>query len=263
MSTRFVERIAVEVDGEGDAVLMIHGLGGSSNVWTSLLPEFARFRTIRPDLPGSGRSARAYEGQALSIEKFAQAMLRAATSVGAERAHVVAHSLGTIVAFHLAVNEPKFVRSLVLFGPLLAPPDSVRPGLRARAEKARNEGDAGMQEIANTLVNAATSPETRATRPVTVALVREFLMRQPPDGYARTCEALADAVAADAARITCPTLLATGDADGVAPAQEVQRIGRLIAGCQVEVLRGCGHWTTIEKPGECRDLLRRFYSRRL
>jgi 3-oxoadipate enol-lactonase len=263
LSTRFVERIAVEVDGEGDAVLMIHGLGGSSNVWTSVLPEFTRFRTIRPDLPGSARSARAYEDQRLSIEKFTQAMLRVTASLGVERAHVVAHSLGTIVAFHLAFNEPKFVRSLALFGPLLAPPDSIRPGLRTRADKARSEGDAGMQEIANTLVNAATSSETRATRPVTVALVREFVMRQPPEGYARTCEALADAHAVDASRITCPTLLVTGDADTVAPVQEVQRIGRAIVDCQVETLRGCGHWTTIEKPDECRFLLQRFYSRRM
>jgi len=263
VSTRLVERIAVEVDGEGAPVLMIHGLGGSSNVWTPLLPEFTRFRTIRPDLPGSARSARAYEGQRLSIERFAESMLRVATAVGAESAHVVAHSLGTIVAFHLAFNEPKFVRSLALFGPLLAPPDSVRPGLRTRADKARSEGDAGMQDIANTLVNAATSPETRATRPVAVALVREFIMRQPPEGYARTCEALADATAIDASRITCPTLLVGGDADAVAPAQEVQRLGRAIGGSEVEVLRGCGHWVTIEKPDECRYLLRRFYSRRV
>src|SRR5690606_2062868 len=33
MATRFVERMAVEVDGEGDAVLMLHGLGGTSNTW--------------------------------------------------------------------------------------------------------------------------------------------------------------------------------------------------------------------------------------
>lgn len=254
--------MAVEIDGEGEAVLMIHGLGGSSNVWTPLLPEFTRLRTIRPDLPGSARSAHAQEGQPLSIERLAQSMKRAAAAAGAERVHVVAHSLGTIVAFHLAVNEPKFVRSLALFGPLLAPADAARPALRARAEKARNEGEAGMQEIADALVNAATSAETRATRPVAVALVREFLMRQPADGYARTCEALAGATAVDAARIACPALLVTGDADSVAPAQEVQRIGRAISASQVEVLRGCGHWTTIEKPQECRDLLRRFYARR-
>ncbi|HTT13714.1 MAG TPA: alpha/beta fold hydrolase [Burkholderiaceae bacterium] len=263
MSTHFVERIAVEVDGEGEAVFMIHGLGGSSNVWTPLLPELARFRIIRPDLPGSARSARAYEDQRLSIEKLAQAMLRAAASVGVERAHVVAHSLGTVVAFHLALNELSFVRSLALFGPMVAPPDSVRPGLRVRADKARSEGQSGMQEIANSLVNSTTSPETRATRPVTVALVRELLMRQPADGYARSCDALAGAKVIDVSRITCPTLLVGGDADSVAPAQEVQRIGRAIVGCEVEVLRGCGHWIPIEKPDECRFLLQRFYSRRM
>ncbi len=75
MATQFVERMAVEVDGEGDPVLMIHGLGGTSNSWTPVMGAFARFRTIRIDLPGSGRSARV-EGP-LSIERFVQASQRA------------------------------------------------------------------------------------------------------------------------------------------------------------------------------------------
>ena len=257
MATRFVERMAVEVDGEGDAVLLIHGLGGSSNVWTPVLPTLARHRAIRPDLPGSARSSRV-EGP-LSIERFVAAMLRVCSAVGVERAHVAAHSLGTIVAFHLAVAAPSLVRSLALFGPLLAPADAIRPGIRTRGEKARTEGEAGMQEIANALVQAATSSETKAKRPATVALVREFLMRQPPDGYARTCDALADAQPADVAKIACPVLLVTGDEDAVAPAQAVRQIAERVPGCRLEILRGCGHWTTIEKPDECNDLLRRFY----
>jgi pimeloyl-ACP methyl ester carboxylesterase len=261
MATRFVDRMAVEIDGEGDAVLMIHGLGGSSNVWTPLMPSFARCRTIRPDLPGSARSARV-EGP-LSIERFVQAMLRVAGAVGVERAHVVAHSLGTIVAFHLAAAEPRFVRSLALFGPLLAPADAIRGGIRARGAKARAEGEAGMQEIANALVQAATSSETKAKRPAAVALVREFLMRQPPEGYARTCEALADAQTADVAKIACPTLLVTGDEDAIAPAQAVRQLAERIPGCRLEVLRGCGHWTTIEQPNECNEALRRFYAQRI
>jgi len=257
MATRFVDRIAVEVDGEGDAVLLIHGLGGSSNVWTPVMPALARHRAIRPDLPGSARSGRV-EGP-FSIERFVEAMLRVCGAVGVERAHVAAHSLGTIVAFHLAAAAPNVVRSLALFGPLLAPADAIRPGIRARGEKARAEGEAGMQEIANALVQAATSSETKARRPATVALVREFLMRQPPDGYARTCDALADAQPADVSKLACPVLLVTGDEDAIAPAQAVRQIAERIPGCRLEILRGCGHWTTIEKPEECNDLLRRFY----
>jgi 3-oxoadipate enol-lactonase len=261
MTTQIVERIAFEVDGEGDAVLLIHGLGGSSNTWTPIMPALARHRAIRMDLPGSARSARA-QG-ALSIERFVQAALRVLSAVGVTRVHVIAHSLGTIVAQHLAVSETGMVRSLALFGPLPAPPDAARPNIRARGEKARNEGVAGMQTIADTLVQASTSGETKAKRPAAVAFVRESLMRQDPEGYAATCDALADAQAAEIVRIGCPTLLVTGDEDAVAPAQSVRGMAEKIAGSRAEVLRGCGHWTPVEKPEECAALLTRFYAQRM
>jgi 3-oxoadipate enol-lactonase len=264
VATEIIERIVMDIDapvgGVGDAVLMIHGLGGTSNVWTPLLPGLPQFLKIRFDLPGSGRSS-GVEG-ALSIGRFMHAALRVLSAKSIERAHVMAHSLGTIVAMHLAVVEPKLVRSLALFGPLLAPPDPARAAIRTRGALAKREGAAGMQTIADSLVQSATSAETKAKRPVAVAYVRESLMRQEPDGYARTCEALADAAPADAARVRCPTLLITGDEDAVAPPQSVRAIAEKIGGAQLEVLRGCGHWTPVEKPDECMQLLRRFYARR-
>src|SRR5688572_33505555 len=211
-----VERIAVEVDGEGDAVLMIHGLGGTTNTWTPLQGAFARHKRVRLDLPGSGRSWRV-EGP-LSIEKFVDAAKRALAAAKVDRAHVVAHSMGTIVAAHFAAAEPAMVRSLALFGPLLAPPDQARVGIRARGRKVLSEG---MQSAADALVQASTSTETRQKRHAAVAFVRESLMAQNADGYARSCEALADAQAADTSRIVCPTLLVTGDEDVVSPAQSV------------------------------------------
>ena len=260
MSTQFVERIAVESDGTGDAVLMIHGLGGTSNIWTPLLPGLARYRTVRPDLPGSGRSHRV-EGT-LSIDRFVRALMRVCGAAGVERAHVVAHSMGTIIALHLAALEPRLVRSLALFGPLAAPPDANRGPIRARAAKARGEGEPGMQEIADATVQAGTSTETRNRRPVAVAAVRESVMRQHPEGYARSCEALSEAQPADVAKIACPVLLVTGDEDMVAPPQAVRAIGEKIPGARVEVLSRCGHWTIYEKPDECSELLGRFYSQR-
>ena len=211
----------------------------------------SRFTAVRFDLPGSGRSHRV-EG-ALSIDGFVEACLRVLASRNMERVHVLGHSLGTIVATHLAAREPRIVRSLALFGPLLAPPDVARTGIKARAGKARGEGVAGMQAIADTLVQGATSAETKARRPAVVAYVRELIMRQDPEGYARTCEALAVAEAADASAITCPTVLVTGDEDGVAPPHSVRALGDKIAGSQVEVLRGCGHWTPL---GESRRMHR-------
>lgn len=247
-----VERMAVEIEGEGEPVLMVHGLGGTSNTFTPVLAAFAHHRTIRFDLPGSGRSHRV-EGPlclALFVDKTRLVLDRA----GVERAHVVAHSMGTIIATHLAAAEPGRVASLALFGPLLAPPEPARISLRARAAQAR---DGDMQPIADALVRASLSAETRARRPAAVAFVRESLMRQAPEGYARSCEALAEMEAADTSRIDCPTLLVTGDEDAIAPPQAVRMLGERIAGSRVEVLRGCGHWTPIEKPEECTGLLQR------
>jgi pimeloyl-ACP methyl ester carboxylesterase len=136
MTTQFVERIAVETDGSGDDVLLIHGLGGTSNVWMPLMPTLMRHRAVRPDLPGSGRSARV-EGP-LTIERYVQAMLRICSALHVERAHVVAHSMGTIVAFHLAATAPQLVRSLALFGPLLSPPDVARPRSPRRSAFSRS-----------------------------------------------------------------------------------------------------------------------------
>ncbi|ARP90821.1 alpha/beta hydrolase [Bordetella genomosp. 9] len=258
MTTQLIGRIAVEIDGEGDAAICIHGLGGSSNNWTPVMSALTRFKTIRIDMPGSARSASA--GGALSIQSLAQSVREVCTRLGVERAHFLGHSLGTIVCFQLAVESPSLVRSLALFGPLLCPPDAGRAGIRTRGQRARQDGAAGMQEIADAIVQGVTSAETRQHRPAAVALVRESVMRQDPDGYARSCDALADAQAAPVDRIACPTLLVTGDEDPVAPPQSVRGIGDRIAGSRVAVLPRCGHWTTFEKPDECLRELKDFYA---
>jgi pimeloyl-ACP methyl ester carboxylesterase len=253
----FVERMAVEMEGDGEPVVFIHGLGGTTNTFTPILGAFARHRRVRFDLPGSGRSWRV-EGP-LSIATFVQAAMKAMLAAKVDKAHVVGHSMGTIVAAHLAAAEPAMVRSLALFGPLLAPPDQARVNIRARGRKVLSEG---MQSAADALVQASTSTETRQKRHAAVAFVRESLMAQNADGYARSCEALADAQAADTSRIVCPTLLVTGDEDVVSPAQSVRGMAQKISGSRVEVLRGCGHWTPVEKPEECMDLLKQFLSER-
>jgi pimeloyl-ACP methyl ester carboxylesterase len=172
--------------------------------------------------------------------------------------HVVAHSLGTVVAQHLAVRHPGTVKSLALFGPLVAPPEAARPNIAARAQLARS-GIAAMQEIADAIVKGATSRQSKSS-PAVLALVRESVMRQPPEGYAQSCEALAAAQSAEIERIAVPTLLVTGDEDGVAPPAHVAAMAARIAGSRQVVLEGCGHWTTFEQPQPCMQELQSFHS---
>ncbi len=240
-----VGQVVADIAGQGFPVMMIHGLGGSSNTFQPQMAALSGYRVIRVDLPGSGRSP--LPTGTMSIEAMSEAVVQTALSLGVDVAHFVGHSLGTLVCQHIAVEKPGMVASLTLFGALAEPSDAVRTGLQGRAETARG---AGMADIGDALVANAISGHTRETSPAAAAFVRESVMRQDPEGYARTCEALSRATAVDARAIKAPSLLVTGDADTVNPMSVAQALADKISGSTLSAIDRCGHWATIEKPQE-------------
>lgn len=257
MASECIEGMAVEIEGQGEALLFVHGLGGTSNSWTPQVMALAgRYRMIRPDLPGSGRTPLTDGG--LSVDGLVEALERLLGALDIQQVHLAGHSMGTILCQHLAARRPALVRSLALFGPFPEPPDANREALRQRGAKARKEG---MAEIAEATLQAATSAATRSDNPAAAAFVRESLMRQPGDGYGATCEALAAARAADLSLIGCPVLLVTGDEDRVAPPSTVRAMDEALKDSRCSVLTRCGHWTPIERPAECNRELGDFLAR--
>ncbi|MBT5816696.1 MAG: alpha/beta fold hydrolase [Opitutales bacterium] len=242
------KQIAVESSGEGDVILMVHGLGGTSNVWGSQANALQKFfKVIRPDLEGSGRSPATGD---LSIQGFVDDLVALLDSENIEAAHLIGHSMGTIICQHMAVQHPARVKSLVLLGPVHGLPDPARDAIRGRGEKARAEG---MTELADILVQAGTSKNTQVHNEVTALFVRELLMRQDPEAYAKTCDALAGSQAADLSAIQCPVLILTGDEDGVAPPAATRTMARGIPDCALEILGRCGHWTPLERPNKVNE----------
>jgi len=256
MTTRTIAGMAVEVTGAGTPVVMVHGLGGTSNTWTPQQSVFdGHFQMVCPDLPGSGRSA---DKSAGTLEDLIDAVTAVADGVGATSAHYVGHSMGTILCQHIAARHPDRVISLALFGPFPAPPDRARDALRQRAGRARK---AGMAEIADEIVQNGTSTATRRDNPLAVALVREMIMRQSAEGYAATCEALSRAEAADLARISCPVLLMTGDEDAIAPPSTARAMDAALRDSRTSILPRCGHWTTFERVDDVNRELKEFLRR--
>ncbi len=246
--------LAVERHGEGDALIMVHGLGGTSNAFGPQAGVLARYFTvIRPDLEGSGRSP--VKGK-LSIAGYVKDIVALMKAHKLRSAHFLGHSMGTIVCQHLAAKYPAKVKSLALLGPFAEPPQAARQGIRARAKLAR---DKGMTPIADTLAEVSISAATKSHRPELAALVREFIMGQDAEGYARSCEALAAARSAPLSKIRCPTLLITGDEDGVAPPPAVQKLGKAIKRAKVIILPQCGHWTPLERVEDVNRALLTFY----
>ena len=263
MSIAWIDRMAVDARGDGDPLLFVHGLGGSLNVWTPLLPALGRWRCVRVDLAGAGRSRRAYavaeSAPPLSTDAHVDALRRVCDALGLARVHVVGHSYGTLIAQQLAVRDPARVRSLALFGALLEPSAAMRDGMRARAAAARAKGD--LFEIAEAISEAALSASSKQQQPVTVAFVRECVGAQSVEGLARNCLALGESVAAAHAQVRCPVLIVNGDEDVVTPLQAARQLADRLPDARVEVLSRCGHWPMLERTTDCQRALRDFLDR--
>ena len=246
-----------ELGGKGEVLILVHGLGGSTNTWYPQSQVLRRdLRLVAYDLAGSGRTP---VRDGISIASHVDDLLgvvRRAAEGG--RVHMAGHSLGTIICQHFAAEHPDQVASLALVGPFPEPPEAARGALRDRAAKALMEG---MRGIADAIVAAGTADDTKVNQPAAAAFVRESVMAQLPEGYARNCEALADARSADLGRIACPTLLITGDQDRTAPPDVGRAMASAIKGAELQVLTACGHWATVERAKQVNYALTVFYAR--
>ena len=252
----FVERMAVEIEGEGEPVLMIHGLGGTANTFTPMLPAFSRHRTIGSIFPDrdAPTGSRARSPWRCSSTRLAWSWTGPASSAPtSSRTPWARSSRPTSPRRSPDGREPGALRSAA--GPARAGPGGHprprRPGAPGR--HAAHRGRPGPRQPLGR--DAGAAARGRRLRPRVAHAsgsrgLRAHLRGAGRDGPRRT------------SRIDCPTLLVTGDEDAVAPPQAVRMMGERIAGSRVEVLRGCGHWTPVEKPEECTGLLQRFLHER-
>ena len=99
--------------GEGDPVVLLHGITCSAASWNRLLPALAaHHRVIAPDMPGHGWSSRARGDH--SIAGFALHVRDLLMGLGIQRATFVGHSLGGGVTMQTAYAYPELVGRMVL-----------------------------------------------------------------------------------------------------------------------------------------------------
>jgi pimeloyl-ACP methyl ester carboxylesterase len=106
-------RIHVRVGGSGPAVILIHGFGDTGDMWVTLAEELARDRTVVvPDLRGMGLSAKPGNG----YDKWTQAadMRAVLEALGIEKAAVVGHDIGTMVAYAYAARYRDKTEKLIV-----------------------------------------------------------------------------------------------------------------------------------------------------
>ncbi|WIX77663.1 alpha/beta hydrolase [Amycolatopsis carbonis] len=245
--------LAVEVEGSGPAVLLVHGLGGTGNFYQVQADALASsHQVIRVDSAGAGRSG-LREG--IGIESHADDLAAVLDQVGVASAAVVGHSMGTLVARSFAARHRDKVTALALLGAVAEPPEAGRKAQHDRAALLRAEGTAA---VAPGVVANALSEATRRDKPEVAAFVRELVMRQDAEGYARNCEALAAATDPGPVDPALPLLLITGAEDRVGPPAVSEALAAAHGSANVEVLPGVGHWTALEAAADVTSMLLKF-----
>jgi pimeloyl-ACP methyl ester carboxylesterase len=215
---------AYRLAGEGEPLVLVHGLAGSWRWWAPVLDTLAGGHRVHAvDLPRLGRTLRPNE-----LERW---LARWLTAVGLDRTDLAGHSLGGLVSAELAAAHPERVRRLVLVAPAGIP---CGRGLPGRA-----------------LALARSLPAVRRSLPMLAA----DALRTGPIGLAHAIVFVDRRdLREDERVIDVPTLLVWGDHDRLVPPRIADEWRRLAIHARLERV-ACGHVPMLEAAPELAQLV--------
>jgi len=233
-----------EVNGSGQPLLFIHGLGSSTRDWELQVAEFSKsFKVITFDLRGHGQSDK--PPGPYSMAMFASDTVGLLKALGVESANVVGLSLGGGVAFQLAIDAPALVKKLVIV--------NSAPALIVRTFKDRlNVWQRfaivkwlGMRKMGEVLSQRLfPKPEHAAWRATFVERWAENDSRAYQDAMRAM---IGWSVMDKLGSIQCPTLILTADQDYI-PVAVKEEYTKLIPGARWVVIPDTHHALPVEEP---------------
>jgi pimeloyl-ACP methyl ester carboxylesterase len=252
-------RLAYELRGSGEPVLLVHGLGYARWGWEPVAPPLAEdFLVVLFDNRGIGESD--VPAGPYAVAELARDACAVLDAAGIERAHVVGTSLGGMVAQELALSHPERVERLVLAC-------TTPGGARAHPMPARTVAlmleapTLPLERALRRFVENALSPRTVSERPELVERIYGFRLASPldPDGW--QAQAAAGASFDRLARlgeIRAPTLVVTGTDDNVVDPRNSDLLAQRIPDARLERVPDSGHLFFWEQPERFHELVREF-----
>ncbi|MHB8573414.1 MAG: alpha/beta fold hydrolase [Candidatus Dormibacteria bacterium] len=252
--------VGYHAGGAGPALVLIHGIAGSSRTWRQVVPRLSQqFTVVAPDLLGHGASAK-LRGD-YSLGAHASGVRDLMVALGIDRATMVGHSLGGGVAMQFAYQFPERVERLVLVDSgglgeevalllrMLTVPGAeyILPfGCRPEISRAIARGTGWLERI--------------GVRPSTLAqeIWNGYVSLGSADSrnaFLQTLRAVVDVTgqrvsATDRLYLTqdVPTMIVWGDRDPLIPVTHARRAHRSIRGSVLKIYRNVGHFPHCDEP---------------
>jgi pimeloyl-ACP methyl ester carboxylesterase len=249
-----------EEAGSGEPVLLLHGLGSSTLDWEPQIDALrGSFRVISMDVRGSGKSRDLLQlGGPFTVKQFAADAIALLDHLGAAPAHVVGLSMGGMIAFQLAVDSPRHVRTLTIInsGPELVPrtPAELK-AFRLRRTISRLFGPKGMSRLLAKRLFPKPGHEAKRR------LFRERMALNGKRAYIASQEALIGWSVLDRiGGIDAPALVVSSDQD-YTPVAAKELWAKRMKNSQVTVVPDAHHALPIEAPEKLNPILLEFLNR--
>jgi pimeloyl-ACP methyl ester carboxylesterase len=249
--------LAVDVRGDGPAILFIHGYPLDHTVWAPQLEALDGWRRIAPDLRGMGQSDAPDLGYGMAT--YAEDLVALLDALGVDRAVVAGLSMGGYVALELLRRWRERVSGLVLVD-TRAEADSP-DGRRARDAAAHQARELGAGAIADAMLPGLLAAASRERDPSLAGRVRQVIANAPVAGIVGALSAMRDRPDNTDLLATLegvPTLVVVGAEDRITPPDQARAMADRIPGAQLAVVPGAGHLPTLEAPDATTRVIRTF-----
>jgi epoxide hydrolase 4 len=265
-------RFHLRTDGDGPLVLLLHGFPQTSYMWERVMPPLAArgFRVVAPDLRGIGESSRPRRIRDYRLEVLGDDVAALIQALGEERAHVIGHDWGGVVAWEAAFSHPEAVDRLVMVN---GPP--AQAIVRALVSSPRQLGRSWYVFF----FNLPWLPEWLVTRPramgrilslgnfsdAEIEVYRDAITR-PGAAWAglayyraATRRVFSDVRRPRHRKVPSPTLVLWGERDPALGKELTLHLDRYVRGpLLIEYLPDAGHWFIQDSPDRFVELVADF-----
>ena len=243
-----------ETSGEGDPVLFIHGLGSNSDDWSSQMALFAKtHRTITYDVRGHGRSDK--PPAPYSVPLFAADAAALIKTLGIAPVNIVGHSMGGMIAFQLAIDEPELVSAMAIVN---SGPELILRSWKERLiwlQRRLVVRLFGMRKMGEVL-GQRLFPE-QAQEEMRRQFIERWATNDKRAYYAAMQCLVGWSVVESLGNIQCPTLIISADQD-YTPVSLKQKYCQQMPHAALRVIANSRHFTPIDQPAQFNQVLMEF-----
>lgn len=241
-------RDTATIDDSGKPPLvLLHGLGGSSQTWAFQFRALADdYRIIAWDMPGYGASG-GFVRENPTVEHYAHTLSVVLDAVGAFKAHIVGQSVAALIGAAYAENYADQVLSYT-FCQGLTGLAGLEDEERAQQRKSRLETlrEMGVERFADERGRKVLGT---GTPPMVAELAVTIMKRAPLGAMCQAIEMMAQTdFFAAAPKIECPSLVIAGTEDPASPVETGKAARTALGDGPIEIIDGAGHYACMENP---------------